>query len=428
MNMHKMNCTRQRTASASSATGKTTNTRRRRTIGQQLAISTLALCLLSAGIGSTSFAASFDDLNGVAGADKINALAAQHIISGMSATSFAPKQLLTEAQTLHMIVKAFKLDTVTPATPNRSANDEQPSASAASASDQSQAEQQAGAVFTKVKPSAWYANDVKTAARAGIEISANIDPNATITREQYVDYVMNAMRLTGKMPVFRIIPPTIKDEAAMDIQYVGSVQLAIVLHIASLDAEGNFHPQQKMSRADAAIMLYDAMNYLNKFTPGAVPAADTALSNTHPNADLPLIEDAPAGESYAVTANGEVRLMDDIEQALAQYADRPNTLYFVAIDLTGSGSPIEPDHPEATAELKRMQALGYDVAINKGWVYKGQLEQVDYPYLSGYFTADQLHSFQPNSNYGYIIHFAYNGDGSPAKAKDGAVNQYTGGQ
>ncbi len=375
-------------------------------LGQRLAISTLAFSLLSGGIATSTFAASFNDLNGVPGKDKITALASQQVINGMSDTSFAPGKSLTQAQALHMMVKAFKLDTVTRPVSDPLSGDE------------NQAEQQTIPEFSKVKSSAWYADTFTTAARAGLDIPAAVHPDAPITREQYVDYVMSAMQLTGKMPVFRIIPPDINDESKIDISHMGSIQLAIVLKIASLDANGNFNPKQNITRADAAILLYDGMNYLNRFKPETTPPADNSVAT----GDLPLIEDAPAGESYAVTNNGEVMLMQDVKQAIAQHASDKDALYFVAIDLIQDGKPVDPDSAEAKAELQRLQGAGYDVAMNTGWTYQGQMEKSEFRYLSGYFTADQLNNLKPAAQYGYTVHFSYNGDGSLAQAKDGAIN------
>ncbi|MFD1887350.1 S-layer homology domain-containing protein [Paenibacillus wenxiniae] len=402
-----MNSNKSRNQMVAAKSKETGSNKRRRRLGQQLAISTLAISLLSGGMATSSFAASFDDLNGVPGKDKITSLATQKVINGMSDTHFAPGKSLTQAQALHMMVKAFKLDTVQSPAPDPLAGDE------------NKAQQPTIPQFSKVKPSAWYADTFTTAAQAGLDIPATVNPDAPITREQYVDYVMSAMQLTGKMPVFRIIPPDINDQSAMDISHVGSVQLAIVLKIVSMDANGNFNPKQNITRADAAIMLYDGLNYLNRFTPAAAPSAD----HSQVASDLPLIEDAPAGESYAMTNNGEIILMQDVNQALAQHANDKDALYFVAIDLTQNGKPLEPDSTQAAAELKRMQQLGYDVAMNTGWTYKGQLEKSEFRYVSGYFTADQLKSFKPDANYGYAIHFSYNGDGSPAKAKNDAINR-----
>ncbi len=380
-----------------------------RTFTKQLAVSALALSLLSVSIGSTTFAASFNDLQGVNGKDKINALASQQIINGMSETTFAPAKSLTQAQALHMIVKAFKLDIAKPYAPLMEGDTE--------------GTQQTIPSFTHVKPTAWYAAAFNTAAQAGLDIPATTDPDAVITREQYVNYVMNAMQLTGNMPVFRIIPPDIKDESAFDVSLLGSAQLAIVLHIANLDADGNFNPKQKMNRADSAIILYDAMNYLNERTANA-PSPEATTDPIPPGKELPPIEDAPSDGQYVVTDNGTVSLMQDIQQAMTQYASTKDTVYFVAIDLSKSGSPVQPDSPEAATELKRLQNLGYDVAMNTGWTYKGMNEKVDYPYLSGYFTAEQLNTLKVSDAYGYTVHFAYNGDGSPATAKNGAVNHY----
>lgn len=42
----------------------------------------------------------------------------------------------------------------------------------------------------------------------------------------------------------------------------GSVQLALVLGIAALDSSGMFHPSADITRAEAAEMIYNALEYI----------------------------------------------------------------------------------------------------------------------------------------------------------------------
>lgn len=392
---------------------KATKTNKSKTIAGVI----LTASLLSVSIGSTSFAAAFTDLKDTPDHQKITTLQAQKIINGISDTSFAPTASLTQAQALQMIVKAFKLDTT-----NKSNND---------------GLQSFDQLFPKVKEDAWYSHSFGYAQQAGLDIPQSVDPNAKITREQYIDYVMTAMQVVGKMPAIDVIAPSIQDMDKLDNATIGSIQLAIVLNIASLDNDGNFHPKQDISRADAAVSLYNALAYLKTSAadragstgsttidvlPGEQPT--TSDSNSPTTSDKNITSPNIAASSYAPADNGKTLLMYDIQQAMKEHASDKDTKYFVAIDLFQNGSPIESDSTEAQAELQRLQSLGYDVANAKAWTYQGQLEQVDYSYLSGYFTADQLNHFKTSPSYGYGIHFATNGDGSGVPAKEDAINSF----
>lgn len=377
---------------------------------KKIAGAILTASLLSVSIGSTSFAAAFADLKDTPDHQKITSLNSQKIINGVSDTSFAPAASLTQAQALQMIVKAFKLNTLP----------------------QSDALQSFDQLFPKVKEDAWYSTSFGYAHQAGLDIAKSVDPNAKITREQYIDYVMTAMQVVGKMPATDVVAQDIKDKDKLDANYLDSVQLALVFKIISLDSNGNFNPKQDINRADAAVSMYNALDYLKKNKTGGEATIDVlpgekptnSDSNSPTTGDKGITSTGIAAGSYAPADNGKTLLMYDIEQAIKEHASDKNSKYFVAIDLFKSGSPIEPNSTEAQAELQRLKSLGYDVANAKAWTYQGQLEKVDYAYLSGYFTADQLQNFPTSPTYGYSIHFAANGDGSGVPAKDGAINSF----
>ncbi|MEW4372039.1 S-layer homology domain-containing protein [Paenibacillus kandeliae] len=372
----------------------------------------LTASLLSVSIGSTSFAAAFTDLKDTPDHQKITTLHSQKIIHGVSDTSFAPTASLTQAQALQMIVKAFQLDTI-----NRSHND---------------GLQSFAQLFPKVKEDAWYSHSFGYAQQAGLDIPQSVDPNAKITREQYIDYVMTSMQVVGKMPATDVVAQTIKDKDKLNANDLDSVQLALVFQIITLDSNGNFHPKQHINRADAAVSLYNALAVLKKNNSSGETTIDvlpgekttTSDSNSPTTSDTGITSPGIAASSYAPADNGNTLFMYDIEQAMKEHASDKDAKYFVAIDLFQNGSPIESDSTEAQAELQRLKSLGYDVANATAWTYRGQLEQVDYSYLSGYFTADQLKHFKTSPSYGYAIYFASNGDGSSIPAKDGAISGF----
>ncbi|WDF50539.1 hypothetical protein PQ460_21620 [Paenibacillus sp. KACC 21273] len=122
--------------------------------------------------------------------------------------------------------------------------------------------------------------------------------------------------------------------------------------------------------------------------------------------------------STVAPANGSKVYDAGVQQALTKYAGQ-DVKYFVAIDLFANMNPVEYNSPQAQAELERLTALNYNVGYATAWTYQGNQQKVNYSYIAGYFTADQLKNFAINTQYGYVFHFATNGDGSPVSADQG---------
>ncbi|WP_411344091.1 S-layer homology domain-containing protein [Paenibacillus sp. WLX1005] len=367
---------------------------------KKIAGAILTASLLSVSIGSTSFAAAFADLKDTPDHQKITSLNSQKIINGVSDTSFAPAASLTQAQALQMIVKAFKLNTLP----------------------QSDALESFAQLFPKVKEDAWYSTSFGYAHQAGLDIPKSVDPNAKITREQYIDYVMTAMQVVGKMPATDVVAQDIKDKDKLDANYLDSVQLALVFKIISLDSNGNFNPKQDINRADAAVSMYNALDYLKKNKTGGKTTIDVL-----PGEKPTTTNGNNASSSYAAPANGKFFLTEGVQKAVEEHAADQDAQYFVAINLFSKGTPLKSDSAQAKAELKRLKALGYNVDYNTAWTYEGNLQKVNYTYLAGYLTAAQLKQFKADTNYGYSFDFANNGDGSAVNAKNGAINGSTNG-
>ncbi|QDH21157.1 S-layer homology domain-containing protein [Saccharibacillus brassicae] len=212
---------------------------------KKFAASLMSVSLLTASLGGSLLAAppAFKDLGSVAGQQKIEALQQKGIVKGVGAQSFAPGAALTQAQALQFISNGLGLSALeTPeADPSKTAHD----------------------LFPAVKNDAWYADAFLDAANSGVSIPGAVDPSAKITREDYVDYLMDALKTAGNLPMINILVPEIADQDLFDIDKLGSTQLAIALEIAELDADKKFDPQAEITRAEAAVLLYNAVDYFN---------------------------------------------------------------------------------------------------------------------------------------------------------------------
>lgn len=213
---------------------------------KKLAASLMSVSLLTASLGGSMFAAApaFKDLKNVAGQNKIEALQQKGVVKGVGAQSFAPKASLTQAQALQFISNGLGLSTL-----------ETPDADASKT---------AHDLFPAVKNDAWYAAAFLDAANSGVSIPESVDPSAKITREDYVDYLMDALKTAGDLPMINILIPEIADEDQFDIAKLGSTQLAIALEVVELGADKTFNPQEEIARAEAAVMLYNAIDYMNQ--------------------------------------------------------------------------------------------------------------------------------------------------------------------
>ncbi|MEJ8303379.1 S-layer homology domain-containing protein [Saccharibacillus sacchari] len=209
--------------------------------------SVLAVSVLSLSLGGQLFAAGagFGDLSGVTGQEKIQALQNDGLVKGVSATAFHPQQVLTNAQGVQLIAGGLQL-------------------SLAAITFEAGKVPTAHDLFPAAKNDAWYAEAFVNAYYNGVELPATIDPSATMTKEAYVHYLMQAVEKAGNLPLINIKPRDIADEADLTAEYQGSIQRALTRGIVQLDADGEFHPKSEITRAEAAVMLYDAVAFLKK--------------------------------------------------------------------------------------------------------------------------------------------------------------------
>ncbi|GGF84328.1 hypothetical protein GCM10010912_31920 [Paenibacillus albidus] len=205
------------------------------------AITTLSI--LSFTLGGQMFAAgdTFKDLDKVSGKEKINALKEQGLIKGVSDTQFLPASKVTVAQGIQFISGGLQLSLA--------------------AIDFTKAPQ-ASSLFTNVKDKAWYAEAFINAHYNDIKIDKNIDPSKPMTKELYTNLLVQGVEKLGNLPLINLVPAKITDEAKMNPSYQGIIQRSLKYKINTLDAKGNFNPKQEITRAEAAVMLFNALEFL----------------------------------------------------------------------------------------------------------------------------------------------------------------------
>lgn len=185
---------------------------------------------------------SFKDIDNVAGKSKINSLKEQGLIKGISDTQFLPGAKVTTAQGVQFITGGLQLSLA--------------------AIDFNKAPL-ASAIFSKIKDKAWYAEAFVNAHYNDVDIPADIDPSKLITKEMFTNLLVQGVEKVGNLPLINIVPVDIADEAALEPSYQGSIQRSLKYKINTLDANGKFNPKSELTRAEAAVMLYNALEYLN---------------------------------------------------------------------------------------------------------------------------------------------------------------------
>ncbi|MEK4328988.1 S-layer homology domain-containing protein [Paenibacillus sp. FSL R7-0297] len=209
-----------------------------------------AVTLLTFSFGGQIFAAgsSFKDIDSVTGKNKINSLKQQGLIKGISDTQFLPASTVTTAQGVQFITGGLQLSLAA------ISFNKAPVASA---------------IFSKVKDNAWYAEAFINAHYNDVDIPADIDPSKPITKELFTSLLIQGVEKAGNLPMINIVPVDIADADALEPSYQGTIQRSLKYNINTLDANGKFNPKSQLTRAEAAIMLYNALDYLNSRSDGA---------------------------------------------------------------------------------------------------------------------------------------------------------------
>jgi hypothetical protein len=166
---------------------------------------------------------------------QIEVLAAKGAISGRSENVFDPKGSVTRAEFAKMLVRALDLES-----------------SGLTSS------------FGDVKSTDWFAPYVAAAADKGIingRTASTFAPNATITRAEMATMIARALTIKTDVAAVEDVDTALKafsDAASINASLKAGVALAAQEGIV-IGSSGKFNPNNNASRAEAAVILYRAL-------------------------------------------------------------------------------------------------------------------------------------------------------------------------
>lgn len=215
---------------------------------------TLACSILAATVTFGASASAFSDIKGHAAETKINALHQEGVINGVTSDKFAPKSKLTVAQGVQLIVNGLKL------------------------SPQSSSGKQAGDYFDKVKTTAWYAPAFLAAKESGLSLEKSIDPNAEMTRVQFAQLLLQSLQSKGDF-AYTERYAEITDGSKLSAPEMNSLQILINTGLVTLEKNNTFRPNDAVTRAEAAVWIYDAAKFVKEVI--GVDQNHSAPANTY---------------------------------------------------------------------------------------------------------------------------------------------------
>jgi hypothetical protein len=171
----------------------------------------------------------------------IGALAAKGIIRGQSETAFNPKAQITRADLVIMLSAVLELD-------------QQPAAAP-------------GNIYADVRPDAYYAQAVSSFRALGIAEGTGgnrFEPEKAVSRQDAAVLAQRALALMPGVPNHEAAPEQLSRFA--DVQAVSGYardSISQLLQAKLLQGDnGKFNPQLRLSRAEAAVLIYNIYNYV----------------------------------------------------------------------------------------------------------------------------------------------------------------------
>jgi len=183
----------------------------------------------------------FTDLTNVPEKDQILGLQERGIINGVGNGLFDPDGSITAAQSIQLFVNAFGLniDNI-----------------------RFIKEPKATDYFAKANNDGWYANALIIASINVPDLPGDLDPNEKWTREEFTHFLTATIESHYDFPKVKLMPVDIADEDQLTVLYSGSIHRALFYGIAKLDSNNKFNPKEEISRAEAALQVYQALEYI----------------------------------------------------------------------------------------------------------------------------------------------------------------------
>jgi hypothetical protein len=217
------------------------------------------LLILTLMTGGSALA--FNDIKDTVGKEEIIALKDKGIINGITDKTFAPQGKLSYAQGITLIVRGLDLNI------SHMNFFKKPEASD---------------YFTKIPDQAWYAQSLLYAQLNGLTLPKDLDPNKLMTREEFTNFLIEGVNTTGDYPMIMMYA-VLSDENDVNKEYMNSIQQALITKIASVDKDQKFFPKRPITRAEAAVMLSKAIDFVVNNKDNVIQEPPV---NEFPNADV----------------------------------------------------------------------------------------------------------------------------------------------
>ncbi|WP_339224241.1 S-layer homology domain-containing protein [Paenibacillus sp. FSL H8-0332] len=173
----------------------------------------------------------FEDIKGHWAQASVEKLASKYILTGLTDSRFAPNATTTRAEFAAMMVRALGY-------------------SSSSSAD---------VAFKDIPTGAWYTGSVGTAAELGLVRGGtdnNFRPNDIITRQEMTVILVKAMALAGSpLPASELQPAAFKDAGKIAGWAQQDVAKAVQAGLITGTPDGQFHPGQSATRAEAATVI-----------------------------------------------------------------------------------------------------------------------------------------------------------------------------
>jgi hypothetical protein len=218
----------------------------------------IMMALIAMTAFGTAVYADFEDLDGHDSKESVYALQQAGIVNGIDEKRYAPEGTMTFAQGVQMVVKAFHMNI-----------DALKFFKEPLASD----------YFERVPDDAWYSSSFMIAQLNGLSLSKDVEPDSTITREQFAHLLMEGLRTTGDYP-FILLYMLIEDEADIDPSYMGSIQTLLIANMAKLNDAQRFMPKEPVTRGEAAVWVNQAVQFVKEHAEKPSVQTDEDVSMT----------------------------------------------------------------------------------------------------------------------------------------------------
>ncbi|MBD2339589.1 S-layer homology domain-containing protein [Calothrix sp. FACHB-156] len=272
----------------------------------------------------------------------IQALAQRNVIAGFPDGTFKPNQAVTRAQFAAMIQKAFNQNTV---------------------------RQLPTGGFSDIPANFWAADAIREAYETGFMSGypGNVFlPNQQIPRVQAIVAITSGLGLTSNDNASNVLNTFYSDAAAIPSYAVNSVAAATQANIVVNYPEvKQLNPQQSLTRAEAAAILYQALVRQGQVQPIAsnLPAASYIVAGTTTGTTQPggtdIVSLAASSSSFTTLTSllKTAGLAETLQQAGPYTVFAPTDQAFAALPPGTLQQLQQPENREALIKLLRYHVL-----------------------------------------------------------------------